>query len=152
MGATARLRAGGAAKMGRVVVFADGSIGGAGWRAEIDGRPVAQGGVVVQGTSNVAEYEGVLGALEWLRKHRYFGAEIRADSRLVIEQVAGRWRTEAPHLIPLRDQARKLVGETGARLMWVPSSQNAAHDVARDARPQAPVKSMLQMSFGRSSA
>jgi len=119
-----------------VVIFCDGSLGASGWRVEVNGVPVAQGGVVSTGTSNVSEYEGLISALEWLKQNRHLGAEVRADSKLALEQIAGRWRTNAEHLMPLRDKARKLVRETGARLVQVPSSRNEAHLVARAARPQ----------------
>ena len=120
-----------------VVIFCDGSLGASGWRVEVNGVPVAQGGVVSTGTSNTAEYEGLISALEWLKKNRRLGAEVRSDSKLALEQIAGRWRTNVEHLVPLRDRARKLVRETGALLVQVPSSRNEAHVVARAARPKA---------------
>jgi ribonuclease HI len=62
-------------------------------------------------TNNVAEYTA---ALEGLRRAADLGAtdvELRADSNLLIEQLAGRYRVKAAHLRPLHEavlgQARR---------------------------------------------
>ena len=52
-------------------------------------------------TNNVAEYTA---ALEGLRRAAELGAEevdLRSDSRLLVEQLAGRFRVKATHLKPL---------------------------------------------------
>jgi len=61
-------------------------------------------------TNNVAEYRA---AIAGLQKALDLGARevlLRADSRLLIEQLAGRFRVKNPTLIELHRQARSLAG------------------------------------------
>jgi probable phosphoglycerate mutase len=61
-------------------------------------------------TNNVAEYRAAIAALE---RARDLGARrllLRSDSRLLIEQLSGRWRVKNPTLIRLHTEARGLVG------------------------------------------
>ena len=61
-------------------------------------------------TNNVAEY---LAAVEALRQALELGATdlvLRSDSRLLVEQLSGRWRVKNPTLIRLHEEARALVG------------------------------------------
>ncbi len=44
-------------------------------------------------TNNVAEYRGLIAGLELAREHAPEAeVEVRMDSKLVIEQMAGRWK------------------------------------------------------------
>ncbi len=57
-------------------------------------------------TNNVAEYRA---ALEGLRKAKELGARkvlLRSDSRLLIEQLAGRFRVKNPTLVRLHGEVR----------------------------------------------
>jgi ribonuclease HI len=59
-------------------------------------------------TNNVAEYTA---ALEGLRKAAELGAThvlVRSDSRLLVEQLSGRFRVKNPTLIRLHGEVRKL--------------------------------------------
>lgn len=56
-------------------------------------------------TNNYAEYQGVLYALAWLSNQNFQRAEIFCDSRLVVEQVNGRWACNKPDLLPFKKQA-----------------------------------------------
>ncbi|MEX2274476.1 MAG: reverse transcriptase-like protein [Actinomycetota bacterium] len=59
-------------------------------------------------TNNVAEYTA---AIEGLKKAKELGATdvlLRSDSRLLIEQLAGRWRVKHPNMKPLHSQVRAL--------------------------------------------
>jgi probable phosphoglycerate mutase len=78
-------------------------------------------------TNNEAEYSALIGALEdavaTLRKQGHAPAnarvEVRGDSQLVLKQIEGVWKVKMPHLLPLRDRARALLGEFGAvALIW----------------------------------
>jgi ribonuclease HI len=60
-------------------------------------------------TNNVAEYRAVIAALEAARDYPSRAVHVRADSKLVIEQLAGRWKVKHPHLKPLHEQARRLL-------------------------------------------
>jgi ribonuclease HI len=58
-------------------------------------------------TNNVAEYSAVISALE--RAHHLGATEVecRMDSKLVAEQMSGRWRVKEPHLQTLFMKAYK---------------------------------------------
>ncbi|HID86432.1 MAG TPA: ribonuclease HI family protein [Anaerolineae bacterium] len=78
-------------------------------------------------TSNEAEYRALIAGLEDLletirsagRRPSDFSLEVRGDSRLILNQVAGTWKTRQPHLMPLCDRARELLNRFGAfTLTW----------------------------------
>jgi ribonuclease H / adenosylcobalamin/alpha-ribazole phosphatase len=79
-------------------------------------------------TNNVAEYRGLIAGLEMAREHAP-GAEVevRLDSKLVIEQMAGRWKIKHPDMRPLALRAQRLAPE-GVTWTWVPRAQNAHAD------------------------
>jgi len=60
-------------------------------------------------TNNVAEYRAVIAALEAARAFPARVVRVRADSMLVVEQLAGRWKVKQAHLKPLHKQARALL-------------------------------------------
>jgi ribonuclease H / adenosylcobalamin/alpha-ribazole phosphatase len=77
-----------------------------------DGEVVAE---VAEGigvaTNNVAEY---IAAIRGLERARELGATqvlLRSDSRLLIEQLAGRWKVKHPTLRRLHHEARSLIKE-----------------------------------------
>ncbi len=79
-------------------------------------------------TNNVAEYSGLIAGLEMSRAIDP-GAEVdvRMDSRLVIEQQAGRWKVKHPAMRPLAAKARAL-HPARVSWTWVPREQNKAAD------------------------
>ena len=60
-------------------------------------------------TNNVAEYRALIAGLEAAHAISAHAVRVRGDSKLVIEQVEGRWKVKQPHLRPLCDQARSLL-------------------------------------------
>lgn len=56
-------------------------------------------------TSNIAEYRGLLLAIEMARELDASHVEIFGDSELVVRQVRGEYRARNPRLADLRDQA-----------------------------------------------
>lgn len=79
-------------------------------------------------TNNVAEYRGLVAGLELAAAHAPDAdVEVRMDSRLVVEQMAGRWRIRHPSMKPLAARARQLADRVVA-WTWVPREQNAAAD------------------------
>ncbi|MEX0775914.1 MAG: ribonuclease HI family protein [Phycisphaeraceae bacterium] len=62
-------------------------------------------------TNNVAEYRGLLRALEGAIKLGADEAEIISDSELMVRQMRGDYRVKSPDLKPLYDQARHLLGK-----------------------------------------
>ena len=93
----------------KVIVACDGAARGNPGPAGIGAAVLAPGGEVLaevaegigETTNNVAEYTA---AREGLRRAAGLGATevlLRSDSRLMIEQLAGRYRVKAAHLKPL---------------------------------------------------
>ena len=80
-----------------------------------------------QATNNEAEYQGLLLALKWLANSER-SALVKMDSRLVVEQVAGRWKAKAANLRPFISEARELVRRTGSRVVAVPREENHSAD------------------------
>jgi ribonuclease HI len=64
-------------------------------------------------TNNVAEYNGLLAALQWAVDHGEREVHIRADSELLVKQMRGEYKVKHPGLQPLYVRARLLVMELG---------------------------------------
>jgi probable phosphoglycerate mutase len=62
-------------------------------------------------TNNVAEYTAAIRGLERARELGATHVLLRSDSRLLIEQLAGRWRVKNPALQRLHHEARSLIKE-----------------------------------------
>jgi probable phosphoglycerate mutase len=84
-------------------------------------------------TNNVAEYRGLIAGLELVREHAPNArVEVRMDSKLVIEQMAGRWKIKHPDMKPLALEANRLV-PPGVVWTWVPRERNQAADALLNA-------------------
>jgi ribonuclease HI len=82
-------------------------------------------------TNNVAEYTGVIRALEWLLKNNYKNENIvvRGDSRLVINQVKRKFKVKAPKIIPLYRGVMSLISKfNNIQFEWIPREQNTEAD------------------------
>jgi len=64
-------------------------------------------------TNNVAEYRGLVAALEWARQHGHQNIHVRSDSLLLVQQMRGRFKVKHPGLQPLYAAARLLAHEIG---------------------------------------
>ena len=66
-------------------------------------------------TNNVAEYTAVLEALKWIKENikEKVQIEFYADSKLVVEQLSGRFKVKSPHLKLIIEQIRVLAFELG---------------------------------------
>jgi ribonuclease HI len=64
-------------------------------------------------TNNVAEYRGLLAALEWARSHGHRAIHVRSDSLLLVQQMLGNYKVKHPGLQPLHAKARLLAHEIG---------------------------------------
>jgi probable phosphoglycerate mutase len=104
------------------------------------GEVIAQAGVTIGiATNNVAEYSGLIAGLELAREYAPDASiEVRMDSKLVIEQMAGRWKIKHPDMKPLAIKAQSLA-PFGTEWTWVPRAQNSAADalanMALDGKP-----------------
>ena len=80
-------------------------------------------------TNNVAEYRALIAGLEDALKLGATEAEVFMDSKLVVEQMSGRWKVKHPDLIELHSQARKLASRFDRiSYTWVPRARNAHAD------------------------
>jgi ribonuclease H / adenosylcobalamin/alpha-ribazole phosphatase len=90
---------------------------------------VVGGRLPSSGSHNVAEYNGLLAGLEHALNLGVRHLTVYGDSRLVIEQVAGRWKVKAGHLMELRARAQELAGRfERIKFEWVPRARNAEAD------------------------
>ena len=98
-------------------------------RDAVSGEVIAERAESIGSASNnVAEYRGLIGGLELVAEYAPEAAvEVRMDSKLVIEQMAGRWKIKHPDMRPLALQAQRLA-PPGVRWTWVPREQNKAAD------------------------
>jgi len=79
-------------------------------------------------TNNEAEYHALINLLSEFYKRGIVTAEIRGDSKLVIEQMSGRWRVKEPRLIELCKQAKLLSSKMSLKYEWIPREQNSHAD------------------------
>ncbi|MGZ8437493.1 MAG: ribonuclease HI family protein [Candidatus Limnocylindrales bacterium] len=80
-------------------------------------------------TNNVAEYTGTLRALALARELGAREVELLLDSKLIVEQLSGRWRVKDAKLIPLWTACRQtLAGFERWSAAHVPRAQNSIAD------------------------
>ena len=80
-------------------------------------------------TNNVAEYTAGILALERAKELGATEVLLRSDSRLLIEQLAGRWKVKNETLQELHRQASVLLAGFGTvRLEHVPRERNVEAD------------------------
>ena len=134
----------------RFIVEADGGSRGnpgpAGYGALVrdaaSGRVLAERAASVgRATNNVAEYGGLVAGLQAaLDLDPTAEVEVRMDSKLVVEQMSGRWQIKHPDMRQLAMQAQQIARQLGrVRYTWVPRAQNGAADAlansAMDGKP-----------------
>jgi ribonuclease HI len=79
------------------------------------------------GSNNLAEYLSLIALLNCLEKIGADEVTIRGDSRLIIEQVSGRWKVKEESFKPLCKKARGILEKyTGWKLQWCPREENLA--------------------------
>jgi len=64
-------------------------------------------------TNNVAEYRGLLAALEWAKSRGHRELHVRSDSLLLVQQMLGNYKVKNAGLQPLHAKARLLAHEIG---------------------------------------
>jgi probable phosphoglycerate mutase len=122
----------------RVVVEADGGSRGnpgpAGYGAvvmdAITGEVLAElkAGLGVT-TNNVAEYSGLIAGLEAARELDASIVTVRMDSKLVVEQMSGRWKIKHVPLQTLAQRAKALSEQFGkVTFEWIPREINKHAD------------------------
>ncbi|MEU4717528.1 bifunctional RNase H/acid phosphatase [Micromonospora purpureochromogenes] len=89
-------------------------------------------------TNNVAEYRGLIAGLEAAAELGAAEVEARMDSKLVVEQMCGRWQIKHPGLRPLAAQAAALVDRfESVRFSWIPRERNRHADALANAAMDA---------------
>jgi probable phosphoglycerate mutase len=80
-------------------------------------------------TNNVAEYSGLIAGLKAAADLGADEVDVRMDSKLVVEQMSGRWKIKHAGLRPLAAEAAQLVQRFSVvRFEWVPRERNAHAD------------------------
>lgn len=123
----------------------------AAWRANIDGGsrgnpgPAAYG-VVIRNprgevvarlkkyigrtTNNVAEYYGLIAALDYAQSNNVRALHIESDSELLVKQMRGQYKVKSADLQPLFERARKMSQSLASfRITHVYREQNREADV-----------------------
>ncbi|WP_324788518.1 bifunctional RNase H/acid phosphatase [Streptomyces sp. H51] len=80
-------------------------------------------------TNNVAEYRGLLAGLR--AAHRLDPSatvHVRMDSKLVVEQMSGRWKIRHPDMKPLAMQAARVFPPDRVTYEWIPRDRNKHAD------------------------
>ena len=122
----------------RVLIEADGGSRGnpgpAGYGAVVRTHPTGEilleryGSIGVT-TNNVAEYTGLIEGLKAALELNATEVDCRMDSKLVVEQMSGRWQIKNPGLRPLAAQAATLVSRfERVTYEWIPRERNKAAD------------------------
>ena len=124
--------------MKRAVLYADGAARGNPGPAGSGAALVDENGRVVveamrhlgHATNNVAEYTALIIGLEAARKHHVEDLEVRMDSKLVVEQMNGKWRIRHPNIRPLALRAGELLALFPKRsIHHIPREQNSIADL-----------------------
>lgn len=124
---------------GALIVEADGGSRGnpgvaAGGAVVIDpanGDVLCELGVYVgTATNNVAEYNGMIAGLRAAIERDPSELLVRLDSKLVVEQMTGRWKIKHPDMKVLAARAHDLIGSRKVAFQWVPRAENTLADAA----------------------
>lgn len=80
-------------------------------------------------TNNVAEYNGLLAGLRFIHNlNPSARVDVRMDSKLVVEQMSGRWKIKHPDMRDLVMTAHKLFPIQNVQFSWIPREENAHAD------------------------
>ncbi|MDQ0735172.1 reverse transcriptase-like protein [Arthrobacter agilis] len=127
-----------AAGPARLVVEADGGSRGnpghAGYGALV--RDPESGRILVEkaayigkASNNVAEYSGLVSGLELAREiNPQASVHVKMDSKLVVEQMSGRWQIKHADMKVLAAKARKVLDPRRVTYEWIPRERNKDAD------------------------
>lgn len=90
---------------------------------------VEKAGYVGIASNNVAEYSGLLAGLELVNEiDPRCRILVKMDSKLVVEQMSGRWKIKHADMQKLAGQARRIVDPRRVRYEWIPRERNKDAD------------------------
>ncbi len=81
-----------------------------------------------EGTNNIAEYIAVRTALEAGITLGADAIEIRTDSRLVVQQLSGKFRIKSPKLREIKKEIDDLSDGLAITYTWIPREKNSVAD------------------------
>ncbi|MET7647061.1 bifunctional RNase H/acid phosphatase [Streptomyces sp. NPDC005426] len=117
-------------------------------------------------TNNVAEYKGLIAGLRAVRALLPDGpaddgpqVRVRMDSKLVVEQMSGRWKIKHPDMKPLAAEAARVLPASAVTYEWIPREKNKhadrlaneAMDAGKRGRQWEPSSSTADLDTPRSS-
>ncbi|MBW5253611.1 bifunctional RNase H/acid phosphatase [Streptomyces sp. P01-B04] len=117
-------------------------------------------------TNNVAEYRGLIAGLRAVRALLPDGPAddgpqvlVRMDSKLVVEQMSGRWKIKHPDMKPLAAEAASVLPASAVTYEWIPREKNKhadrlaneAMDAGKRGRQWEPSASTADLDTPRSS-
>ncbi|RYJ28930.1 phosphoglycerate mutase [Streptomyces sp. L-9-10] len=124
--------------MRQLIVEADGGSRGnpgpAGYGAVVldgpTGEPLAEAAEYIGvATNNVAEYKGLIAGLKAAKALDPAAAvRVRMDSKLVVEQMSGRWQIKHPDMRPLAAEAARIFPAGQVTFEWIPRERNKHAD------------------------
>jgi ribonuclease HI len=80
-------------------------------------------------TNNVAEYYGLIAALDYAESHGIRALRVESDSELMVKQMQGQYKVKSEDLKPLFERAKKMsMGFTSFRIDHVYREQNREAD------------------------
>ncbi|MFG3119414.1 bifunctional RNase H/acid phosphatase [Streptomyces sp. NPDC048197] len=80
-------------------------------------------------TNNVAEYKGLVAGLRAAHAlDPEARIQVRMDSKLVVEQMSGRWQIKHPGMKPLAAEARSVFPADRVTYEWIPRAKNKHAD------------------------
>lgn len=122
----------------KVVVEADGGsrgnpgpagYGAVVWTADHNTVLAERKQAIGRATNNAAEYSGLIAGLEEAANLGANEVDVNLDSKLVVEQMSGRWKVKHPDLAPLYQQATALSTRFDrVTYTWVPRAKNSHAD------------------------
>ncbi|MGW6745458.1 bifunctional RNase H/acid phosphatase [Streptomyces sp. NPDC055025] len=124
--------------MAKFVVEADGGSRGnpgpAGYGAvvldPVTGETLAEAAEYIGvATNNVAEYKGLIAGLKAAKAlDPAASVRVRMDSKLVVEQMSGRWKIKHPDMKPLAAEAGRILPTGQVTYEWIPRERNKHAD------------------------
>ena len=122
----------------KVIVEADGGsrgnpgpagYGAVVWTADHNTVLAERKQAIGRATNNVAEYSGLIAGLEEAANLGASEVDVNMDSKLVVEQMSGRWKVKHPDMAPLHQQATALSTRfERITYTWIPRAKNSHAD------------------------
>ncbi|MER6106362.1 bifunctional RNase H/acid phosphatase [Streptomyces sp. NPDC001832] len=118
-------------------------------------------------TNNVAEYKGLIAGLKAAKAlvpdtsaDAVLQVRVRMDSKLVVEQMSGRWKIKHPDMKPLAAEAARILPASAVTYEWIPREKNKhadrlaneAMDAGRRGKQWEPSSSTAALDTPRPSA